>query len=105
MKRLVKECAPHLALRLAPEAPLKFSQTLPMSTRMRARKLDLSEPKRLIAAKLPTAQWSQEEGPGPTSLSPLRALAHAAGSYMVGTSDFFKPRESNEEAFDRLCRG
>lgn len=47
---MVEQCAPHLALNLAPLQELKFSHPLPTTTRMRA--LDLSHPDKLLKAKL-----------------------------------------------------
>ncbi|KAK3911072.1 WD repeat-containing protein on Y chromosome [Frankliniella fusca] len=52
MRTLAWHCAPHLALKLPDETPLEFSRPLPVSSRMRARGLDVSDPLRLMKAKL-----------------------------------------------------
>lgn len=52
MRTLAWHCAPHLALKLPEETPIKFSRPLPVSSRMRARGVDVSSPEALRQARL-----------------------------------------------------
>ncbi|PSN42607.1 hypothetical protein C0J52_19720 [Blattella germanica] len=54
MKPLVAQCAPHLALKLWDVKDIQFSKDLPMTRRMKDRKLDVSDPEKLVRARLPS---------------------------------------------------
>ena len=54
MKSLVLQGAPHLTLQLWDLRDLQFSRQLPLTQRMRDRRLDLSDPDKVLAARLPT---------------------------------------------------
>ncbi|XP_069681349.1 cilia- and flagella-associated protein 337-like [Periplaneta americana] len=58
MRPLVEQCAPHLALRLWDLQDIHFSTELPLTRRMRERRLDLTDPDKLARARLPSAASS-----------------------------------------------
>ncbi|KAJ9586433.1 hypothetical protein L9F63_019915, partial [Diploptera punctata] len=54
VRHLVEQCAPHLALRLWDLEEIRFSRDLPVTRRMRDRRLDISDPEKLMRARLPS---------------------------------------------------
>jgi len=58
MKSLVLQGAPHLTLQLWDLRDIQFSRELPMTQRMRDRRLDLSNPDKVLAARLPSTPGS-----------------------------------------------
>jgi hypothetical protein len=58
MKNLVLQGAPHLTLQLWDLQDIQFSRELPITQRMRDRRLDLSNADKVLAARLPSAPGS-----------------------------------------------
>jgi hypothetical protein len=58
MKHLVLQGAPHLTLQLWDLRDIQFSQQLPLTQRMHDRCLDLSNPDKVLAARLPSTPRS-----------------------------------------------
>lgn len=58
MKPMVLQGAPHLTLQLWDLQDIQFSRELPLTQRMRDRRLDLSNPNKVAAARLPTTPGS-----------------------------------------------
>ncbi|XP_021914629.1 WD repeat-containing protein on Y chromosome-like isoform X2 [Zootermopsis nevadensis] len=55
---LVEQCAPHLALQLWDLQDIQFSRDLPLTRRMHDRGLELSDPDKVVHARLPAAAGS-----------------------------------------------
>ena len=58
MKHLVLQGAPHLTLQLWDLRDIQFSRELPITQSMRDRRLDLSNPDKVLAARLPSSPGS-----------------------------------------------
>lgn len=84
MRTLAWHCAPHLALKLPEETPLRFSRPLPVSSRMRAKGLDVSDPERLVRAKLKLGRLAAGR-PGPGHKTPGPALGPSAPTMAAGS--------------------
>lgn len=99
MRTLAWHCAPHLALKLPEETPLTFSRTLPVSSRMRAKGVDVSDPARLVRAKLSRLgarrRTSPRTSPHPTASTSTHTVAEAG---RVGSASSGRRSSGGEKA-------
>jgi hypothetical protein len=61
MQPFLAQCAPHLALQLYDLQDIHFSRDLPLTRRMHERRLDLSNPDKVVHTRLPTATASSSK--------------------------------------------
>jgi hypothetical protein len=61
LQPLLAQCAPHLALQLYDLQDIYFSRDLPLTRRMRERRLDLSNPDKVVHTRLPSATESSSK--------------------------------------------
>jgi hypothetical protein len=67
MQPFIAQCAPHLALQLYDLQDIYFSRDLPLTSRMRERRLDLSSPDKVVSTRLPSTTGSSSKGSSTTS--------------------------------------
>jgi len=87
MKHLVLQGAPHLTLQLWDLQDIQFSRELPITQRMRDRRLDLSNPDKVLAARLPST-------PGSSSRTSSNATSVRSGVGRHLTVPFSSNRKS-----------
>lgn len=61
LQPLLAQCAPHLALQLYDLQDIYFSRDLPVTRRIRERRLDLSNPDKVVHTRLPSATGSSSK--------------------------------------------
>lgn len=61
LQPLLAQCAPHLALQLYDLQDIYFSRDLPLTRRMRERRLNLSDPDKVVHTRLPSATDSSSK--------------------------------------------
>jgi hypothetical protein len=67
MRPFIAQCAPHLALQLCDLQDIYFSRDLPLTRRMRERRLDLSSPDKVVRTRLPSTAGSSGKASSTTS--------------------------------------
>ena len=87
MKHLVLQGAPHLTLQLWDLRDIQISRELPITQRMRDRRLDLSNPDKILAARLPS-------NPGSSSRTSSNATSVRSGVDRHLTVPFLSNRKS-----------
>jgi len=87
MKHLVLQGAPHLTLQLWDLRDIQLSPELPLTQRMRDRRLDLSNPDKVLAARLPST-------PGSTSRTSSNATSARSGVGRQLTVPFLSNKKS-----------